>query len=85
MQATTSSKNLDRADVARRGSTETGYEPHRQGDGCPVRQLDPQYTTTGAILDVGSPWLSFRCSFPGAGSPSEIRTHLLPYPVGHQI
>jgi len=84
VQATASTKDLDRADVAVRGSPETGYETYRQSDCYAVGELDPQCTFTGAVLHIDSPRLGFRCMSPGAGRPSEVRTELLLYPPEHQ-
>jgi hypothetical protein len=84
VQAATTTKNLDRADIGRRGPPETWYQLHRHGDRCPVRKLDPQCVLLSAVHDAGGPRLSVRCTVPGGGCPSEIRTQLLLYPVRHQ-
>ena len=81
MQATTSTKDLDRADIFRPGPIETRYQLRRQGDRRPVRELDPQRVFPSAVAHAGGPRLSVRCTVPGAGCPSEIRTQLLTLPI----
>jgi len=49
VQATTSTKDLDRADIFRPSPIETRYQLHRQGDRRPVRELDPQCVLQSAV------------------------------------
>jgi len=83
VQAATSTKNLDRAEIARRGSRESGYQPHGQGDCCAVREVDPQRVPMSAVHDGGGSRFSIRGTAPGTRGPSEIQSHLLVYPARH--
>ena len=81
VQATTSTKDLDRADIFRPSPIETRYQLHRQGDRRPVRELDPQCVLQSAVAHAGGPRLSVRCTVPGAGCPGEIRTAAPSLPI----
>jgi len=85
VQATAAAEDLNRADIARRGSPQSWNQFHRKDDGCPVRQLDRQCAFTGTVLDAGSARLGVRRAAPDLGRASQIRTQFVLYPVRHRL
>ena len=81
VEATASTKNLDRADVLWRSSPETWYEPDWRRECYPVRKLDPQSVLLNVVNHAGSPPPRLGRTFPGTGGPREVRTQLFLYPA----
>jgi hypothetical protein len=84
VQATASTKDLDRADILGSSSPEIWYQLHWQSDRSPVRELDPQCLLLRAVDDGAGSRFHFRRALPSTGRAREIRTQLLLYPPRHQ-
>ena len=80
-----STKDLDRADIFGGSTPEIWYQPHRQRDRNPVRELDPQRVPFREIHGAAGSWLRFCHALPSTGRPGEIRAHLLLYPPRYQV
>jgi hypothetical protein len=85
MQATASPKDFDCTEILGSDSLETRYQPHRQDDGCSVREIDAQCVLSSAVCHAGGPRLGSRCEAPSARRLREIRTQLVLYPVSHPM